>query len=136
MIVQGGGNDLTVLAGSRRTEERITQTTIVNLGTIVNEARSDGSRVILTTIFGLCSNACERLDPATVQIQAAIERVNRTIRHIAAPNVVIFDSAAILADESGFVAEQYRDDLLHINTAGYRVLNEALGNLLAEQQQH
>ncbi|WP_298405003.1 SGNH/GDSL hydrolase family protein [uncultured Chloroflexus sp.] len=109
---------------------------MANLGTIVNKARSNGSRVILTTIFGLGLNACERLDPATVQIQAAIERVNRTIRHIAAPNVVIFDSVAILADESGFVAEQYRDDLLHINAAGYRVLNEALGNLLAAQLQH
>lgn len=136
VIIQAGVNDLTALAVFGHEEEDIVQATIANLSAIVNEARSDGSRVILTTIFGLGPNAFERLDPATAQIQAAIERVNQAIRDMAAPDVVIFDSAAILADESGFVAEQYRDDLLHINAAGYRVLNEALGNLLAEQLRH
>ncbi|OAN43816.1 GDSL family lipase [Chloroflexus islandicus] len=133
VIVQVGVNDLTALAVFGHEEENIIHTTIANLSAIVNEARSDGSRVILTTIFGLGPNAFERLDPATAQIQAAIEQVNQAIRAMAAPDVVIFDSAAILADESGYVAEQYRDDILHINAAGYRVLNEALGNLLAAQ---
>lgn len=136
VIIQVGVNDLTALAVFGHEEEDIVQATIANLRAIVNEARSDGSRVILTTIFGLGPNAFERLDPATAQIQAAIERVNQAIRDMAAPDVVIFDSAAILADESGFVAEQYRADILHINAAGYRALNEALGNLLAEQLRH
>lgn len=132
VIVQVGVNDLTAL-GFGHAEERIMQTTVTNLGAIVNEARNDGSRVILATIFGLSPNDYERRDPETAQIQAAIEQVNRTIRAMAAPDVLIFDSAAMLADESGYVAERYQDDLLHINAAGYRILNEALGNLLAEQ---
>ncbi len=132
VIVQVGVNDLTALAVFADDSDAIIQTTIANLGEIVNQARADGSRVMLTTIFPLGPNGFERLDPATAQIQTAIERVNQAIQAMAAPDVVIFDSAAILADESGYVAERYRDDILHINLAGYRALNEALSKALAE----
>lgn len=136
VIIQVGVNDLTALAVFGHEEENIVQTTIANLSTIVHEARSDGSRIILTTIFPLGPNTFERLDPATTQIQAAIERVNQAMQAMAGPDVIIFDSAAILAGADGYIAEQYRGDLLHINEAGYHALNEALGKLLAEQIRH
>ncbi|WP_298816323.1 SGNH/GDSL hydrolase family protein [Chloroflexus sp.] len=132
VIVQVGVNDLTALAVFERDTETIIQTTIANLRAIVDLARSEGSRVIVTTIFPLGPNAFERLDPATSLIQSAIMRVNEAIAALAAPDVIVFDSAALLAGVDGYVAEPYQTDLLHINAEGYRVLNEALGRLLAE----
>jgi lysophospholipase L1-like esterase len=134
VIMQVGVNDLAALAilDDDDDSEAITQATIANLREMLTLARNDGSRVILTTIFPLGPNALERLDPSTSRITAAITRVNQAIHAMAAPDVIIFDSAAILADETGYVAEPFRDDLLHINAAGYRLLNERLVTLLRE----
>lgn len=134
VIMQVGVNDLAALAilDDDDDSEAITQATIANLREMLTLACNDGSRVILTTIFPLGPNALERLDPSTGRITAAIIRVNQAIHAMAAPDVIIFDSAAILADETGYVAEPFRDDLLHINAAGYRLLNERLVALLRE----
>ncbi len=130
VIVQVGVNDLTALAVFNDDAEAIIQTTIANLRAIVDQARAENSKVIVTTIFPLGPNIFERLDPATARIQAAIGRVNEVIATLAGPDVIVFDSAALLADTEGYVAEPYRTDLLHINTEGYRVLNEALSRIL------
>ncbi len=134
VIIQVGVNDLVTLPLLANDAESIVQTTIANLRAMVDLARADGSRVILTTIFPLGPDLFARLDPGTGQIQTAIEQVNTAIRAMSAPDVIIFDSAAILADASGYVAEAYRADLLHINPKGYQVLNEALWMLLTDTQ--
>lgn len=130
VIIQVGVNDLTALEVFPHDAEMIIQNTITNLRAIIDLARTDGSRVILTTIFPLGPNPFERINPGTGLIVTGIERVNSAIRAMAAPDVLIFDSSAVLAANDGFVAEGYRLDLLHINQAGYRALNEALGPLL------
>jgi len=132
VIIQVGVNDLVALPVLANDAESIVQTTIANLREMVDLARADGSQVILTTIFPLGPNLFEQLDPGTSQIQTAIEQVNAAIRAMSAPDVIIFDSAALLADASGYVAEAYRADLLHINPKGYQVLNEALRTLLTD----
>jgi GDSL-like Lipase/Acylhydrolase. len=134
VIIQVGVNDLVALPLLANDAESIVQTTIANLRAMVDMARTDGSRVILTTIFPLGPDLFSHLDPGTGQIQTAIEQVNAAIRAMSAPDVIIFDSAAILADASGYVAEAYRADLLHINPKGYQVLNEALSMLLTDSQ--
>lgn len=134
VIIQVGVNDLVALPLLANDAESIVQTTIANIGEMVDLARVDGSRVILTTIFPLGPDLFSHLDPGTGQIQTAIEQVNAAIRAMSAPDVIIFDSAAILADASGYVAEAYRADLLHINPKGYQVLNEALWRLLTDSQ--
>jgi lysophospholipase L1-like esterase len=132
VIIQVGVNDLVALPVLANDAESIVQTTIANLREMVDLARADGSQVILTTIFPLGPNLFEQLDPGTSQIQTAIEQVNDAIRAMSAPDVTIFDSAAILTDETGYLAEAYRVDLLHINQKGYQVLNEALRTLLTD----
>jgi len=134
VIIQVGVNDLVALPLLANDAESIVQTTIANIGEMVDLARVDGSRVILTTIFPLGPDLFSHLDPGTGQIQTAIEQVNAAIRAMSAPDVIIFDSAALLADASGYVAEAYRADLLHINPKGYQVLNEALWRLLTDSQ--
>jgi len=134
VIIQVGVNDLVALPLLANDAESIVQTTIANLRAMVDMARTDGSRVILTTIFPLGPDLFSHLDPGTGQIQTAIEQVNAAIRAMSAPDVIIFDSAALLADASGYVAEAYRADLLHINPKGYQVLNEALSMLLTDTQ--
>jgi len=134
VIIQVGVNDLVALPLLANDAESIVQTTIANIGEMVDLARVDGSRVILTTIFPLGPDLFSHLDPGTGQIQTAIEQVNAAIRAMSAPDVIIFDSAALLADASGYVAEAYRADLLHINPKGYQVLNESLWRLLTDSQ--
>ncbi len=130
VVVQAGVNDLTALAVFTGDADRIIQSVIDNLRAIVAQARAEGSTVVLTTIFPLGPNNFERLDPATQRINAAIAQVNAAISAMAAPEVIIFDSAALLADDTGYIDERYRDDLLHINAEGYRVIGEALTEML------
>jgi lysophospholipase L1-like esterase len=44
--------------------------------------------------------------------------------------VTVFDSAAVLAGPDGYVRPTYAADELHLNAAGYAVLNAALAPLL------
>lgn len=44
--------------------------------------------------------------------------------------IIVFDSAAVLANERGVVRREYSRDLLHLGDAGYEALNEELERIL------
>ena len=45
---------------------------------------------------------------------------------------MLFDSATLLSGPDGKIPPEYSHDLLHLNKAGYAVLNQALSEQLRE----
>jgi lysophospholipase L1-like esterase len=102
----------------------------VNLKQIVEQSVQQNSTVVLTTIFPLGRVPLERQLFWSDDVGLAIVDVNAYIKSLASERVIIFDSFAILADNTGAVRAEYQGDLLHINQAGYNALNSELERLL------
>lgn len=127
VVVQVGGNDLAALALLRADQAPIMAATRENVAAIVDKARGLGARVILTTIFPLARGPWP-----DAGVQRAIAEVNRELLGLAAADVQVLDSAAVLAGPDGYVRPAYAADELHLSAAGYAALNAALAPLLGE----
>jgi len=100
-----------------------------NVRALVDAAAADGATVILTTVFPT--------GPAPVPerlfwlppMREAIAAVNAELAGWAASNVLVLDTAAILA-EGGEVRADYAFDALHLSEAGYAALNTVLVEVL------
>jgi lysophospholipase L1-like esterase len=130
VVIQVGVNDLTLIAALPGEREAIVAGCQENIRGIVERATALGANVVLTTIFPNARlTGDDRLywsDEAT----AAIQEVNAFLRALEGEDVTVFDAYAILAGDDGEIQPEYRVDLLHINEAGYRRLNEELAPLL------
>jgi len=133
IVVQVGGNDLRMLPLPPKQRKDIVEDCKKNIGQIVKKSTDLGSTVILTTIFPLGRAKLqlrERLFwPDPTDISKDVEEVNAYIRSLAAKNVIIFDVYSLLEDK-GKTKGDYAADLLHINSAGYEVLNKKLVEIL------
>jgi lysophospholipase L1-like esterase len=125
VVVQLGVNDLAGLSPRSRDAEQVVAATGDAVEAVVASARGLGARVILTTIFPLARGML----PDRV-VQEAIAAVNRRLLALAAEDVRVLDSAAVLTGPDGYVRPAYADDELHLSRAGYAALNAALGPLL------
>ena len=65
-------------------------------------------------------------------VAAAVAAINEYMKTLKSEDVIIYDTAALLADQYGQVKAAYRFDFLHLNEAGYVALNEGLEELLLE----
>ncbi len=97
------------------------------------DAEQIGATVILTTVFPVGDVPLERRLVWSPKISEAVTAVNRQIQSKASQNVLILDSFTLLVDDRGLLNPQLATDELHLNEAGYAVLNEALVQLLHEQ---
>lgn len=130
LVIQVGVNDLISIRLLERDREAIIADAVANIAALVARARADGATVVLTTIFPAAApSLAERLSPSSSA--AAVGEVNAALQPLAAPGVIILDSAAVLADERGLVRDEYRADRWHLNPAGYAALNAALAPILA-----
>jgi lysophospholipase L1-like esterase len=133
IVVQVGGNDLRMLPLPPKERKDIVEDCKKNIGQIVKKSTDLGSTVILTTIFPLGRAKLqlrERLFwPDPTDISKDVEEVNAYIRSLAGKNVIIFDVYSLLEDK-GKTKGDYAADLLHINSAGYEVLNKKLVEIL------
>jgi lysophospholipase L1-like esterase len=126
VVIQMGVNDLAgLIAHAPDTPQRIAAT-VAAIGAVVRQARALGAAVILTTIFPLARGLYR--DDA---VQAAIAEVNTALLGSADDQIIVFDSAAVLAEPDGYVRPAFAADELHLSAAGYAVLNAALAPLLA-----
>ena len=100
-----------------------------NINKIVSESQSIGSTVILTTIFPLGKLPRDQM-PFWSDVITAINDVNGYIRSLKGGRVIIFDTTRALADSQGFVKQEYSQDVVHLNEAGYRILNAELEKVL------
>lgn len=101
-----------------------------NLAAAVAAIRSTSAALLLVTVFPpgplplvLRLAGWERLLPAVIQ-------VNGFLSTLIGPGIHLLDSAAVLADSSGFTRAAYSQDSLHLNAHGYAALNQSLVPLL------
>jgi lysophospholipase L1-like esterase len=130
LVVQVCINDLKTIPLYPHLERQIIDTCKANLEQIVDKARDQGAAVILTTIFPLGELPIERRLFWSDEVGSAIVEVNEYIYTLKNEGVIIYDTATVLADESGQVRAEYSFDFLHLNEYGYQALNKDLAKLL------
>ncbi|MCG3211964.1 MAG: hypothetical protein FOGNACKC_05610 [Anaerolineae bacterium] len=130
LVVQACINDLKTIPLYPHLKHQIIDTCKANLKQIVEKAGSQGTTVILTTVFPLGELSVERRLFWSDEVGKAIVEVNEYIKTLQSETVVIFDTAAVLADQNGQIRAEYSFDLLHLNENGYLALNEGLEELL------
>lgn len=132
LIVQVGVNDLKTVPLFLERKDAIIENSKANIAKIIELARQDGSTVILTTIFPLGEVPIERRLFWSPDVAEAIDEVNAFLYTLEADDVIIFETAPVLAGADGQVKNEYSFDLLHLNPAGYQALNEKLLDVLRQ----
>ena len=133
VLVQVGINDLKTIPLFPERKEAIIASCQNNIQHIVTQSVDDGAIVILTTIFPIGEVPLERQPFWAPDVAKAISEVNIFIRSLEAQNVIILDAYSILADENGTMQDEYAQDTLHLNTAGYAALNRYLLPILRDK---
>jgi lysophospholipase L1-like esterase len=132
ILLQVCVNELTSIPLFPERKDQIIAGCETNITAVIDRAQETGAILILTTVFPVGEPSLLRLPVWSDEIPAAIEEVNRFIRAQAAEDVLILDTFALLVNEQGRLRDEYRVDELHLNSAGYEVLNTALVALMAE----
>lgn len=133
IVVQVGVNDLRMLALPPKERKDIIENCKANIWQIVDKSTEIGATVILTTIFPIArGNVPLRWRNRWAQAMAiatGIEEINTYIRSLKSQNIIIFDTYSLLEKE-GRTKPEYVRDLLHINSEGYKLLNNQLEKIL------
>lgn len=136
VIVQVGINDLRVipaLGDDSTAVTAATAATAVNIRHIVEQAAAGGAIVVLTTIFPVQTPPWQERMFWSEAVLTAVTAVNQDIRAQATDRILVLDAYALLVNDNGELADAYAQDYLHLNAAGYRRLNDALRDVLAQK---
>lgn len=132
LVLQVGINDLKTIPLFPHLKENIISQSQANIEQIVRQAQRQNTVVIVSTIFPVGEVPLTRRLFWSPDADAAIEQVNAFIHQLAAKQVIVFDTAAILANDKGRVKDDYGLDFLHLNETGYQALNRELVPLLQQ----
>lgn len=135
LVVQVGINDIVAIPMMSGEKAEIVAETSANIRQIVKRAEAMGTMVVLTTIFPAGPIPLYRYPFWSEEADAAIGEVNAYLRSLAGEEVMILETAPVLAGEKGRVRVEYAKDYLHLNEQGYAALNERLADILAEYSQ-
>lgn len=138
VVVQVCVNDLWRIPVFPDEKKAIIQACQENIKQIVEQSKAVGATVILTTIFPVQDPPLMLRMYWSSDVYDGIDTVNETIRAMAGKDVLVMDAYEMLVDENGNfdklsagrLQDQYAADYLHINEAGYHLLNDSLGELL------
>lgn len=126
VLIQVGVNDLKTIPLFPQRKELTLADCKTNIQQIVEQSKALGAVVILTPILPVGEIPLERKPFWSDDVGLAIKEVNTYINSLASENVIIFDPFSILVDEKGVVKPEYSKDELHLNSQGYKVLNQEL----------
>lgn len=126
VILQLGVNDLKTLPLFPAKHDLILAQLKANLQWIVEQARTDGSQVIITTIFPLGEVPVERRLVWSAAVAPAIREINTFIVSLATEGVQVLDAFNLLQGEKDLIKPAYSRDLLHLSVPAYATLNKAL----------
>ena len=135
VIIQVGVNDLKTVALFPESRDSIVANCRENIKRIVDESKSLGATVILTTIFPVGEAPIQRKPFWSDDIESAVNEVNVYINTLAEDKVIIFDAFSILANSQGMMLQKYASDELHLNNQGYEILNKELVKLVCLSKQ-
>ncbi len=130
IVIQVGINDLKTIPLFPHEKERIIADLQANISQILASAEQQEAHVILTTIFPVGEVPLERRPFWSDDVPPAIIEMNQFIAQQARPTVTIFDTYERLVAADGRMQDQFSPDLLHLNKAGYDLLNQELNVLL------
>ena len=133
VIIQMGINDLVGIPLPMWSRTQVVERVQSNIAQTVTSAHADNATVIITTIFPVGGIPIHQYFVWSGDVLPALDEVNEYIRSLEAENVVVFDSYQLLVDENGRTQKPYRDDFMHINTAGYDKLNSELMPVVIDQ---
>lgn len=126
VILQLGVNDLKNIPLFPAKRSAIVEQLQRNLQLIVQQAKADGSQVVITTIFPIGKVPLGRRLVWSDEVAPAIRDVNRFISSLAGDGVQVLDAFGVLQGTSDLIQANYSRDLLHLNAQGYAALNAAL----------
>jgi lysophospholipase L1-like esterase len=129
IVIIAGVNDLGIAGDSAQHRQEIEQDAERNLGRLVRLARDDGAAIIVATIVGIGDLPLRRRLDWPGDFEANRARLNRFIRNLAAPGVLVLDAEAILQHGPHPDVEAMAD-FIHFNSVGYARLNRELEPLL------
>lgn len=132
IVIQSGINDLVAGMGCRSQASSITRQMILHLQQMACSASAAGSRVVLLTVFPPARPDPMRRLVWDESIRAEIMKVNNTLLEWQAPTGVKVGDAARIFGSRTILPEDYSLNTLHLNTAGYERLNEALSLMVRE----
>jgi lysophospholipase L1-like esterase len=130
ILLQVGINDLKTIPLHPERKNSIVANCQKQIEDIVARVLEIEAVIIITTIFPVGQPPIVRMPFWSDDIAQAVADVNVHIYSLAGPNVIVFDTFSVLADENGLVKTHYMRDELHLNEQGYAVLNTALKELL------
>jgi lysophospholipase L1-like esterase len=133
VLVQVGINDLKTVPLFPERKRAIIAGCEENIRHIVTQSVDGGATVVLTTIFPTGEVPLERQPFWSPDVAQAVSDVNTYIRSLQAQDVIVLDAYSILSNESGMMRDEYAQDMLHLNAAGYAALNEHLMPILSDK---
>ena len=131
IIVQVGINDLKVIPLIPERKEQIIENLKTNLYEIVQKSIDIEATVILTTILPFEKVSLWRKQFWSDDVALAVNEVNQFIHSLGNENVIIFDAYSLLVGEDSIIQQEYSKNLLHLNSAGYQMLNTEIIKLLS-----
>ena len=134
IVVQVGINDLKTIPLFPERKESIIDNCQKNIWQLVARSSKLKATVILTTVFPFGKVPIGRRLVWSHEATSGVDKINIYIRSLAKERVIVFDAFSILADSKGNARSEYSKDFLHLNAAGYKVLNRELERLLATMQ--
>ncbi len=125
-----GGNDLEDIALLPDQEDAIIETCERNIRVIVDHLRQRHIHVVLLTILPYGDVPLNQRIGWSNGTYRGVQRVNEMLRTMGGPGVTVLDCDPILAQMNGRRIPTYSRDVMHVNTAGYQAVNEALVSVL------
>jgi lysophospholipase L1-like esterase len=129
VVVEVGINDLKTIGLFPNLEQQITNSCFANLNTLVIRMTEHGIHVVVLTIIPPGRPGLLRNLVWSEAIYTAVERVNATIKNLQGRRITVVDCAQVMCIGKR-VKPQYARDTLHLNSAGYEMLNTSLSPVL------
>jgi lysophospholipase L1-like esterase len=126
IVIQAGINDLKTIPIFPAQREEIVSNCQRNLANLVSLSVNSGAVVVISTIFPVGNISPIRAPLWPREVDEAILKCNNSIRLLSSDRVHVLESSDILADPQGRIYKQYQKNFLHLNSFGYRRLNEIL----------
>lgn len=130
VVIQVGINDLKTIALFPERQQEIVANCQANIKQIVNESQKIGAVAIVTTIFPAGEVPLDRKPFWSDEIGRAVRDVNAYIATLADEKTIVFDAYTLLVDRQGLLLEKYKSNELHLNDAGYVLLNRELVKII------
>lgn len=127
VMVQAGINDVKAIPLFPARASDIIHQCKQNISEIAASSLQLGAKVVVIPVIPAGSSIpLARVPFWSRDVDQAVEACNEGIRHLASDRVVVFDPLPFITGANGRVYPHFQRDFLHLNSAGYEVLNREL----------